>query len=122
MKQIYLLLSYVTTFSTSGHQLEAVKKIKNWLDAVSNVILPPFRRQHFQQFSPSDVFIGYHEDAPASIFLRNCNIANDDDIVERAKQVFLQCATPDAISRCFELKLISLHYRKFGHFPLEPVK
>jgi hypothetical protein len=70
--------------------------MKKWLDDVSKVNLPPFRRQHFQQFSPSDVFIGYHDDAPASICLR---YFGDDDFFARAKRVFLQCATPDAISR-----------------------
>ena len=71
--------------------------IKKWLDDVSKVILPPYRRQHFQQFSPSDVFIGYHDDAPASICLRNCD--NAEYVLGEAKRIFLQCATPDAISR-----------------------
>jgi hypothetical protein len=48
----------------------------------------------FAQFSPFDVFVGYHEDAPASICLKY-----QDNAVEEAKTVFLQCATPDAISR-----------------------
>jgi hypothetical protein len=75
----------------------------------SEVDLPPYKRnQHFQQFSPGDVFIGYHNDAPASIVLR---LNKDDDessaqnIFEKAKLIFLETATPDAISRISETKL-----------------
>jgi hypothetical protein len=49
----------------------------------------------FAQFSPHDVFVGYHEDAPASICL-----VYQDNALEKAKTIFLRCATPDAISRC----------------------
>ena len=92
------------------HQLETVNKIKSWLNQMSQVKLAHHRQHHFQQFNPSDVFIGYHEDAPASIFLRYFNDSADDDsdIVEKAKKIFLQCATPDAISRfvhCFRFSL-----------------
>ena len=73
-------------------------KIKDWLNDVSKVFLPPFETKRFRQFSPSDVFIGYHDDAPASIVLRNSENINND-IVEQAKITFLACATPDAISR-----------------------
>jgi hypothetical protein len=40
------------------------------------------------------VFVGYHEDAPASICL-----VYQDNALEKAKTIFLRCATPDAISR-----------------------
>ena len=72
--------------------------MKDWLNDVSKVFLPPFETKRFRQFSPSDVFIGYHDDAPASIVLRNSENINND-IVEQAKITFLACATPDAISR-----------------------
>ena len=49
---------------------------------------------YFLQFSPCDVFVGYHEDAPASICL-----VYQDNALEKAKTIFLRCATPDAISR-----------------------
>ena len=54
----------------SESQLNAVSELKKWLNDVSQVNLQPFRRAHFQQFSPRDVFVGYHDDAPASIVLR----------------------------------------------------
>jgi hypothetical protein len=67
------------------------------------------------QFSPCDVFVGYHEDAPASICL-----VYQDNALEKAKTIFLRCATPDAISRypyfdvrsskvSKELKVVLLH-------------
>jgi hypothetical protein len=33
------------------HQLQSVEAIKQWLGDVSRVILPTYRRQHFQQVS-----------------------------------------------------------------------
>ena len=94
-------------FLFSESQLEAVTGIKSWLHLVSEVDLPPYKRQHFQQFSPGDVFIGYHNDAPASIVLR---LKKDDEssteaIVQQAKMIFLETATPDAVSRISETKL-----------------
>ncbi len=53
-----------------AEQLQSVNELKKWLDSVAKVDMPAFRRTHFQQFTPSDVFIGYHDDAPASIVLR----------------------------------------------------
>ena len=78
-------------------QLQAVSDIKMWLEDVSKVILPQYRRQHFKQYSPSDVFIGYHDDAPASVCLRYFH--EGDGFLVQAKRTFLQCATPDAVSR-----------------------
>ena len=55
------------------------------------------------QFSPRDVFIGYNDDAPAAtclhIYNNNHSNESEEERLERAKVVFLQCATPDAISR-----------------------
>ena len=78
--------------------------------------MPPYRqdRAHFQQFCPGDVFIGYHDDAPASIVLRFGNEADSslESIVEKAKTIFLECATPDAISRLSETRLSDEEKRK----------
>ncbi len=97
-------------------QLKAVEEIKAWLVRASKVDLPPYRqdRAHFQQFSPGDVFIGYHDDAPASIVLRLSNEANasSESIAEKAKIIFLECATPDAISRLSETRLGDEEKRK----------
>ena len=51
-------------------QLQAVSVLKKWLESMSQVNYHLYQRTHFQQFSPSDVFVGYHDDAPASIVLR----------------------------------------------------
>jgi hypothetical protein len=79
------------------------------LEKVSKVDLPLYRTAQFEQFTPSDVFIGYHNDAPASIVLRlgkEC-----DSVIDDAKAIFLECATPDAISRLSETSL-SLEEKK----------
>ena len=84
-----------------------MKELKTWLETVSQVDVPSFRKSHFKQFTPSDVFIGYHDDAPASIVLRlgKESEASKEKIIEQAKIIFLECATPDAISRLSETRL-----------------
>ena len=87
--------------------MEAVNQIKTWLQLVSEVDLPLYKRaQNFQQFSPGDVFIGFHNDAPASIVLRlGKDEKSPEAIVEKAKFIFLETVTPDAISRLSETRL-----------------
>jgi hypothetical protein len=58
----------------------------------------------FSQFSPCDVFVGYHEDAPASICL-----VYQDNALEKAKTIFLRCATPDAISRLKHMQIFKFN-------------
>ncbi len=93
-------------------QVQAVVELKTWLDTVSQVDLPPLRRAHFQQFKPSDVFIGFHDDAPASIVLRLGKElgGTKKNIIEKAKSIFLECATPDAISRLSETRCQNPHF------------
>ena len=88
-------------------QVQTVTELKTWLEAVSHVDVPAHRRRHFQQFKPSDVFIGYHDDAPASIVLRLSKEAeaSKENVLQKAKSLFLECATPDAISRLSETRL-----------------
>jgi hypothetical protein len=86
-------------------QVRSVRDLKIWLEQVAHIFLPSFRRDHFQQFSPRDVFIGFHEDAPASVLIRLSKESDNAKIVEEAKAIFLECATPDAISRLSETML-----------------
>jgi len=64
-------------------------------------------RERQNQFTPKDVFVGYHNDAPASVILRLAEDrkTTDGETLERAKAIFLQCATPDAVSRLEETNL-----------------
>ena len=90
-------------FVFSDNQKKAVEELKTWLEKVSKVDLPLYRTAQFEQFTPSDVFIGYHNDAPASVVLRlgtEC-----ESVIDNAKAIFLECATPDAISRLSETSL-----------------
>lgn len=65
------------------------------------------KRDRVKQFGPSDVFIGYHDDAPASVVLRltEDGLVGEVEVLEAAKEIFLRCATPDAISRIGETNL-----------------
>ena len=103
-----------TNFSNlfSDNQKQAVEELKTWLEKSSKVDLPLYMAAQFQQFSPSDVFIGYHNDAPASIVLRLGTESGTESIVDKAKSIFLECATPDAISRLSETRLSSDEKKK----------
>ena len=85
----------------------AVAKLKSWLEAASKVNIPMYKINLIKQFDPSDVFIGYHVDAPASVILRlvEGGLDHEDELVEAAKEIFVRCATPDAISRIGETRL-----------------
>jgi hypothetical protein len=93
-----LISELLHTFFSIDKQLQSVAELMGWLDRVSQVGRPPFMdvRQPFQLFTPSDVFIGYNDDAPASIVLRLGKEvgADPETIVDRAKSIFLECATP----------------------------
>ncbi|XP_032802457.2 E3 ubiquitin-protein ligase rnf213-alpha isoform X1 [Petromyzon marinus] len=78
-----------------------------------------------QNFSAADVFIGYHEDACASIVVQQCERHRSDmdesEFLSRAKEVLLQCATPDAVLRHTSgaaggaRKVIDLYFEKQKH-------
>ncbi|CAM9642728.1 unnamed protein product [Lampetra planeri] len=78
-----------------------------------------------QNFSAADVFIGYHEDACASIVVQQCERHRSDmdesEFLSCAKEVLLQCATPDAVLRHTSgaaggaRKVIDLYFEKQKH-------
>lgn len=62
-----------------------------------------------KQYDPSDVFIGYHEDTCSSVILQVTeNQGADTDsqtILDKAKHVLLNCATPDSVVRLDKARL-----------------
>jgi len=80
-------------------------ELKDWLHSISEVRLAQHKAAQFKQFNPKDVFVGYHDDAPASVVLRLASqSASKDEILHNAKRIFMECATPDAFSRLSETK------------------
>ena len=85
-------------------QKASVQKLQVWVKQFSEVRFQ--RHEKKQQFVPEDVFIGFHNDALASIVLRvskNCN--HPDEVMENAKKVLLNVVAPDAVARLSETTL-----------------
>ncbi|XP_026908049.2 E3 ubiquitin-protein ligase RNF213 isoform X1 [Acinonyx jubatus] len=86
-------------------QRRVVEELKAWVERFVDV-----KAQHFaggHRYSPSEVFVGYHSDACASVVLqvteRLGRGALTDELYQRvceeAKSILLGCATPDAVVR-----------------------
>ncbi|XP_065845291.1 E3 ubiquitin-protein ligase rnf213-alpha-like isoform X3 [Oscarella lobularis] len=90
-----------------------LKALEKWAEAFAGVRKPFVysQSQNSQSlFTPSDVFIGYHPEAPATIILRVCRLLEtqkrtsdsslwEGRVLKEAKQVLLQSAAPDAVIR-----------------------
>ncbi|KAI5277308.1 hypothetical protein MUG91_G144n75 [Manis pentadactyla] len=86
-------------------QKNIVEELKIWVDKFVDVNAGRFLGRH--RYSPSDVFIGFHSDACASVTLQvterlDCGVLTHDlyqKVSEAAKLGLLACATPDAVVR-----------------------
>ncbi|XP_049324067.1 E3 ubiquitin-protein ligase rnf213-alpha isoform X2 [Astyanax mexicanus] len=90
-----------------NEQKELVKELETW---VEQFIAP--KNQHSvtaqaQRYHPADVFIGYHSDTCASVVLQvterqkeDMDVSDSDrQLMDEAKLILLNCATPDAVVR-----------------------
>ncbi|XP_036971896.1 E3 ubiquitin-protein ligase rnf213-alpha-like isoform X2 [Acanthopagrus latus] len=89
-----------------NEQKNIAAQLKEWVDNfVSLRIQHPMKKQ----YDPSDVFIGYHEDTCSSVILQVTeNQEADTDsqtILDKAKRILLNCATPDSVVRLDKAKL-----------------
>lgn len=86
-------------------QKNIVEELKSWVERFVDVKSEQFVARH--KYSPSEVFIGYHPDACASVVLQvteslGHSISADElyqKVSEEAKLILLGCATPDAVVR-----------------------
>ncbi|XP_021096800.1 E3 ubiquitin-protein ligase RNF213 isoform X2 [Heterocephalus glaber] len=86
-------------------QKDIVRRLMDWAQEFSDVKAGPFLAGH--KYSPADVFIGYHSDACASVVLQATERQGprpekeelDRKVMEEAKLILLDCATPDAVVR-----------------------
>nr|XP_044602039.1 E3 ubiquitin-protein ligase RNF213 isoform X2 [Equus asinus] len=86
-------------------QKNIVEDLKVWVEKFIDMKTDPFLARH--QYSPSDVFIGYHSDTCASVVLqvieRLGHRAPTNEfyrkVSDEAKLTLLNCATPDAVIR-----------------------
>nr|XP_025715341.1 E3 ubiquitin-protein ligase RNF213 [Callorhinus ursinus] len=86
-------------------QKNIVEELKSWVERFVDVKAGQFVARH--KYSPSEVFIGYHPDACASVVLQvterlGHSILTEElyqKVSEEAKLLLLGCATPDAVVR-----------------------
>ncbi|XP_071075531.1 E3 ubiquitin-protein ligase RNF213 isoform X3 [Desmodus rotundus] len=86
-------------------QKDIVEELKAWVDSFVRVPATSVGATH--RYSPSDAFIGYHSDTCASVVLqvlerlghRAVTHEHYQKVLEDAKLVLLDCATPDAMVR-----------------------
>ncbi|XP_010616884.1 E3 ubiquitin-protein ligase RNF213 isoform X1 [Fukomys damarensis] len=86
-------------------QKDIVCRLTDWAQEFAEVKAGPFLAGH--KYSPADVFVGYHWDACASVVLQATERRGprpkteelDREVMEEAKLILLDCATPDAVVR-----------------------
>ncbi|NWZ10455.1 RN213 ligase, partial [Agelaius phoeniceus] len=95
----------ISTMLDKG-QREAVQQLERWVQEFTAVNTEDYFMSQ-QQYSPADVFVGYHADTCASLVLQGtqrlgpaCDPAELlPRVTEQARLALLNCATPDAIIR-----------------------
>ncbi|XP_077922358.1 E3 ubiquitin-protein ligase RNF213 isoform X3 [Halichoerus grypus] len=86
-------------------QKNIVEELKSWVERFVDVKAEQFVARH--KYSPSEVFVGYHPDACASVVLqvseRRARSPLTEELYqqvsEEAKLLLLGCSTPDAVVR-----------------------
>uniref|UniRef100_A0A2K5Z6W0 E3 ubiquitin-protein ligase RNF213 n=1 Tax=Mandrillus leucophaeus TaxID=9568 RepID=A0A2K5Z6W0_MANLE len=87
-------------------QKSVVEELRAWVEKFIDVKAEHFLNRH--KYSPSDVFIGYHSDACASVVLQVIERQGHREalteelyqkVSEAARLILLNCATPDAVVR-----------------------
>ncbi|XP_069511290.1 E3 ubiquitin-protein ligase RNF213 isoform X2 [Ambystoma mexicanum] len=108
LEKHYLDINTVLTTEQRAIAMDVKKWVKDFTDIKTEQLLVGQ-----QTYSPSDVFIGYHSDTCASVILQVTEkmkrwLQDNDDltkVVEEAKTVLLNCATPDSVIRLSSSKL-----------------
>ncbi|XP_042369460.1 E3 ubiquitin-protein ligase rnf213-alpha-like [Plectropomus leopardus] len=88
-----------------NEQKDISRQLHEWVDEfVSLSSQHPMKKRYV----PSDVFIGYHSDTCSSVVLqvtKNESEADAQTILNKAKDVLLNCATPDSVVRLDKSRL-----------------
>ena len=86
---------------------ESVEKLKVWVRSFCEINKEPaYKQAQFRQYTPRDVFIGYHEDVFASLLMQYGSDYEDlEDIERRCQARLLESATPASIMRLNKTEL-----------------
>lgn len=91
----------------SDEQKDIVKQLQSWVD---DFVSASTQHRVMKQYVPSEVFIGYHSDTCSSVVLqvmKNDSAETDaQTILDKAKAVLLNCATPDSVIRLEQSRLL----------------
>ena len=88
----------------SPMQTDLVNRLRTWTKSFCQVKIQMHSK--IQQFTPEDVFIGYHHDALASLVLEQSAINDDPDLIlGEVKTILLKTASPDSVARLGETTL-----------------
>ncbi|XP_043855804.1 E3 ubiquitin-protein ligase RNF213 isoform X2 [Dromiciops gliroides] len=101
-------------------QKNIVEELQTWVENFITMNADQFFAKH--NYSPSDVFIGYHSDTCASVVLQVTSNLRQQDLTDEvyarvsdeAKYMLLNCATPDAVVRLSSSKLGSFAAKTFA--------
>ncbi|XP_063296796.1 E3 ubiquitin-protein ligase RNF213-like [Pelobates fuscus] len=101
-------------------QKAAVLELENWIKGFTPADTESLLIGE-QEYTPSDVFVGYHSDTCASVILQvtedleNTFPENMEEVSNAAKLVLLNCATPDSVIRCGNDDLIEEYFKIQKH-------
>ncbi|KAG2461062.1 R213A ligase, partial [Polypterus senegalus] len=90
-----------------NNQKRIVQELESWVNVFVHVDNQQVNILEKQAYSPSDVFIGYHSDTCASVVLQLAQRLKGNlegfeltkQVLEEAKSILLNCATPDSVVR-----------------------
>ena len=89
--------------------LPLARRLRDWTIDFSTIQIPVHMRKNVDQFTESDVFIGYHNDVVPLLILQvlqeKTEMMTEDFIFDRCKTILLQNATLDSIFRIKKTKL-----------------
>lgn len=88
-------------------QRRIVVELERWVHMFVSVNSQHAAKPQIHKYSPPDVFIGYHSDTCASVVLQVIEKQKDDmeisdpdrRVLDEAKLILLNCATPDSVVR-----------------------
>ncbi|KAG8579462.1 hypothetical protein GDO81_010902 [Engystomops pustulosus] len=111
----------ISTFLKREH-MGIVQELENWVQIFTKPNVEYLMVKN-HEYSPSDVFIGYHSDTCASVVLQvleNTNQTQSDpedlrNVKDKATSVLLNCATPDSVIRFHSQELIDEYFKLQHH-------
>ncbi|KAM3876274.1 LOW QUALITY PROTEIN: E3 ubiquitin-protein ligase rnf213-alpha-like [Diretmus argenteus] len=99
-----------------NEQKDTVKELQKWVD---DFVSSSQHNNMTTQHVPSDVFIGYHSDTCSSVVLQVTEKLNDEaeaqNVLEKAKDILLSCATPDSVVRLDNSRLFDEERERLLH-------